>query len=662
MAMRCVSPLCRRVLLRPAALLAILLLLAPPAAAQPAAREAGRLALLAASQNRWAEAEAAAARADPLLRKMVTWLRLQSRQGGASAAEILAFVESAPDWPGLDAIARQMEALLREEPDDQLVLRWFARHAPLTLAGALRQADALARAGRAREAAAAARQGWTTTPGDAEAEAALLSRHAAALTPDDHWARFDRLATARDVEGAQRLLRHLSGEREAIARLRLGYATGLDPAQGAALAARDAGATLERARALRLAGREAEAAAAFAAGEAAQRSASPELARAIWAERQLLARRLLRQGDARSAYRLAAEHGQPGPGLARQEAEFLAGFIALRFLGDARRAEAHFARVAEGAESPITLSRAHYWRGRALAEQNRLPAAREAYQRAAAFPVAFYGQLAALALGEGPEQLAGRILALSLPAPRPAEERAFQARELVRLVLMLGQMGEGRRARVFLLHLADGAREPWERAALIELAARTGQPENPVWVARRLGAAGAMPVPQGWPAPYPTAGLAIEPALINAIIRQESNFDTQAISSANARGLMQLLPATAQAVAQRLRLPHQLDWLTSRPEHNIRLGSHYLAERIERFGGAWPLAIAAYNAGTARVEEWLATYGDPRAPGGPAMLDWLELIPFSETRNYVQRVIENVVVYRALAGQVAPHPLAAWLP
>jgi len=221
-------------------------------------------------------------------------------------------------------------------------------------------------------------------------------------------------------------------------------------------------------------------------------------------------------------------------------------------------------------------------------------------------------------------------------------------------------MGEGRRARLFLLRIEELSTQAWERTLLMQLASRSGRPENPVWVARRSGAAGAMMVPEGWPTPYPTDGLPIEPALVNGIARQESNFDAEAVSPANARGLMQLLPATAQQVARRLNTPYQLAMLQGNPAFNLRLGSAYLAQMIDRFGGAWPYAIAAYNAGPGRVDEWLQSNGDART-GNLQMLDWIELIPFAETRNYVQRVLENVVVYRALAGVEAPHPLAAYI-
>jgi peptidoglycan lytic transglycosylase len=200
----------------------------------------------------------------------------------------------------------------------------------------------------------------------------------------------------------------------------------------------------------------------------------------------------------------------------------------------------------------------------------------------------------------------------------------------------------------------------------VRLAARSGPADHAVWVARRAGAAGVVMPVEGWPAPYGLyplgAGAEPEPGLINAVTRQESNFDPEAISSANARGLMQLLPATAEAVAKRLGLRHRTAMLLNDPVHNMRLGAGYLDQMMARFGGALPLAVAAYNAGPNRIDEWLGTFGDPRGVDVP-MLDWMEMIPFTETRNYVQRVIENMPVYRARDPVAASleHPMARWL-
>ena len=230
----------------------------------------------------------------------------------------------------------------------------------------------------------------------------------------------------------------------------------------------------------------------------------------------------------------------------------------------------HFQRLAEGSRSAITQSRAAYWQGRAEPNQAR---ARAHFERAASFPVTFYGQMGALALGENGAQISARINNLAVPRPTEAEARAFMSRELPRLLLTLGELGEARRGRLFLLRLEDTAPGNAERLLVARLATALGRPDQAVWVARRAGVNGAMLVEDGWPAPFPAPENSAEPAVVFAITRQESNFEVDVVSSANARGLMQLLPATAQSVARRLNIPHQPAWLTTDPAHNIRLGA-----------------------------------------------------------------------------------------
>ena len=655
-------------------LLALILAAATaPAPAQPWAAEAqratGQAALAAASGGRLSEAQALAAGADPLARKIVTWMRLQAR-GQATGAELAAWLSANPDWPMPDTIARRTEEALAGEPDDAPVLAHYARVPPRTLDGAQRQADALARAGRAAEATALLRAAWASAPADALAEGAFRSLNAVVLTPDDHWRRFDRLGWARDFDGAARALPGLDPARRAAADARLALAADRADAEAmlptSDVAARDLGLAAERARWLRRRERDAEAAAAWQVAEPLQRDLGPEAARAVWTERQVLARKLLRLGDAASAYRLAAQHGQPGPGEARGEAEFLAGWIALRRNGDARAAQVHFAAVAAGSASVITRARAAYWEGRALAASGDAAGARARWEAAAALPTAFYGQLAALALGDDPARLAARVRAAASAAPLPGLAADFVDRELPRAVLTLADLGDTRRARVFLLRLEELSPAAADRVLAARLANSIGRPDHAVWVSRRSGAGGVMLVPEGWPTPYPPPAAPVgeppEPALVNAVARQESNFDTTAVSSSNARGLMQLLPSTAAEVARRNGVPHQPAWLTSDPAHNMRLGARYLGDVLGRFGGNPAMAAAAYNAGPRRVDEWVASFGDPNA-GAVDLLDWMELIPFTETRNYAQRVVENVVVYRALdpAGAPREHPLARWL-
>ena len=647
-------------------LLALLALpaLPPPAIAQPwapeGARLAGRQALAAAAAQRWAEAESFAAAADPLAAKIALWMRLVNRSAPASAAELVAFLAENPDWPFPDTLARRAEAALAAEGDDALALAHFARNPARTLQGALRHAEALDRAGRAAEARAVVRRGWAELPGDPLAEESLLLRFGSTLTEAEHWRRFDRLAFARDVAGAARAAQHLGGARAAAANARLALAREDEGALAATPA--DLGWAYERARLLRRRDRDAEAAATWIAAERLRQEMDEEAARAIWAERQVLARKLLRLGQEREAYRVAAGHGIAAPGEPRQEAEFLAGFIALRRLNEPALARQHFAAVGRDSRSVITRARSAYWQGRALAALGETGAARQRFADGAELPVAFYGQLAALALGEDAAALSARIARAATPPVTMPRAADFAGRELARAVLTLADLGDTRRARIFLLRLEDLAADGTDRLLAARLANHIGRPDHAVWVARRAGAAGDILLAEGWPAPYRPPVTTPEPALIHAITRQESNFDPEAVSAANARGLMQLLPSTATLVARRLGMQVQPQQLTANPEINMRLGAAYLEQMLERYAGALPLAAAAYNAGPGRVDQWLGIYGDPRR-GDVDVIDWIEQIPFAETRNYVQRVIENLVVYRARdpAAAALEHPLAPFL-
>lgn len=631
-------------------------------AADPATGSPARQALALADAKRWPEAMAAAAGADPLIARYVAWLRASARGSGATAAEIVQFTLANPDWPGQDNLARRAEEALATDPDDRVAEQWFAAQPARSLDGHQRLADVLGRLGRGPEAIIVVRRGWTSAPGDAAAEPGYLDRNAALLTAEDHWHRFDRTALLRQGNPA-RLVPLLPAAKQAIAAARLAYASDAADADTAATAARgDLGLTYERARWLRRRERDAEAAEAWAAGAALQKDLTPEVARTIWTERQVLARKLVRLNEPRLAYRTAAEHGQHGPGEPRQEAEFLAGFIALRRLNDPAAAERHFIRVREDSQSLITRSRSFYWQGRAAAAQGASGRAREHYTAAASLPLAFYGQVAALALGEDGAQISARVRAAAPPSVTAQQIRDVDNHELARTSLALAALGEGRRARTLLVRLEELAAGPPGKLLVARLAERTGRPDNPIWVVRRAGAHGLVARKEGWPTPFPTPDDILEAAIVNAITRQESNFDPQAVSPANARGLMQLLPTTGAEVARRLGIRLQTPQLTQDPALNMRLGATFLSGLIDRYGGALPLAAAGYNAGPGRVTEWVGSFGDPRGDA-IAMLDWMELIPIAETRNYVQRVIENVGVYRAAdpAAAALPHPMARWL-
>ncbi len=636
-----------------------MLAIALPALAQP--RPAGDI-MAAIRADRWADAAAAAAAyPDPVAQKLVTWLRL-SAPNAAGAEEIGAFMAQNPDWPNQALLERRREEAIAAEPDPAVLAAECTR-APLTLTAALlRCADALP----GDAGIADARRAWVTGITDPNAEAQFLARWGTAIRPEDQRARFDALAWT-NLAAAIRQTGRLDPADQPAAEARLDFKRD-DPAGPAIYATLSAaqrtarpnaaGLFLEQARYLRRAQQDAAALGLWTSGgTAAQAAVAPDHAAEFANERMILARRLLHDGDAAGALALAAAHG-PGSPEEVADAEFLAGFIALRKLNDPAAAQQHFAALAAVSKAAITQGRAHYWLGRAIAAGGGDPAGE--YKLAAEWPVTFYGQQAILAMNQDPT---ARIRALHDPGATRDQVLDFTDREVVRAAVILVAWGEPRRAHAFILRMDDLAPDAGDRALTARLATALGMPDMAVFVARRMGRDGLMLPDAGWPAPFDPPSGAIDPALTLGVMRQESSFDVAALSPAGARGLMQLMPATAQQVARQIGEPTSLLALTTDPGHNMRLGIAYLRGVLDQFGGTVPFAVAAYNAGPTRVNQWLADNGDPRAaaPGGPDMVDWIELIPIGETRNYVQRVMENTFVYRAKLNEKTPTPQAQWM-
>jgi soluble lytic murein transglycosylase len=625
-------------------ILLLLLLAATPAAAQ------SPLPLLESAQ--WPQAQAAAAPEGPLAEKLVTWYRLLA-PNGASAQEIAAFGRQNPDWPLPTLLERRRQDAIAATPDDASVAALCLQKTPTQTSAwgqaLLRCADALANTGHGREAGQLARDAWVNAILDEGTEAAFIRRFPGLISPADQWARFQRLAWA-DPIAARRQIANLDPAHAARAAARL--ALKANDTSYRAPPAEEPGAMLDLARAYRNTGQYPQAVALWRTyGAAAQRAAPDHLA-AFWTERHALTRALLHVNDPRNAYDLVAAHGQTDPSIV-VEAEFLAGFIALRRLHDPAAATWHFTRLQQASPAVLTQSRAHYWLGQAAQAAGR--DGREEFARAAAFPMTFYGQLGALAAGEPP---AGLINALRVAPPPPGRLPAAPVvPELARAAGILAGWGDARRARAFLLRIEELAHTPAERVAVGDYAARMGLPDIQVTIARRLGRDGVEPPPQGWPIPYEPPPV-LEPAFSLSIMRQESNFDLAIVSGSGARGLMQLMPATAATVAKEIGAPVSIPSLTVDPAYNMRLGTAYLREVLEKFDNFVPLAAAAYNAGPHRVTQWLADNGDPRVAGG--MIDWIETIPFNETRNYVQRVLENLVVYQARRTGTLPVTMPQW--
>lgn len=602
--------------------------------------------------DRWAEAEAAAGHyLDPVVPKLVTYYRLMA-PGAASIEEILQFQATSPDWPMQASLTRRREEALAATSDDGAVTLACDRARPALAGALLRCAEAYQRGARPADAVSAATAAWID--GDTTIETRMLS-WAPMLSREAQLARFDRLAFTDPVAALRQIARlDLMDRPRAEARLALKADAPNAEALLQALPADqrlDPGLVLEQLRFLRRANRDDEAARGWSElGAAAEREAPPARRAAFWDERNLMARRRLRQGDNDGAYRIAAGHAQTGSEQVA-DAEFLAGFIALRKLNNPAQATVHFQRLAALSKAAITQGRAHYWLGRAGGGAAE-------YRLSAAWPNTFYGQLSLLELSEDP---AVRIRAQHDPAATPGDALDMAGREVARAAAYLVAWGEPHRAQAFLFRLDDISPDPTSRALVARLAQGFGAPQTAVALARRAGRDGLIQLDTGWPlaATIPDdAGLA--PALALAIIRQESSFDSSTTSPVGARGLMQLMPATAASVARQLGTQAPVTSLTSDPSLNIRLGTTYLRGLLDQFGGVVPYAVAGYNAGPGRVSEWSAVNGDPRTGSGD-MIDWIELIPFGETRNYVQRVIENQVIYAARAHAGTPHPLADFL-
>ncbi len=612
----------------------------------------------------WARARTlASARNDPLLGRVVDWIRLTSPGEKISFSEIAAFLGNHPDWPDRARMRLHGEMAMGSGESDRVILDWFAEAPPRTSQGAERLAAALQRAGRHDEARQIIREAWITMNFAARDERAFLRAHRASLDGASHDARLDRLLWDGRSWEARRMLNQVSPTAHAlgVARMRLAeQAAGVDWAirQIPDAALFDPGFVYERLRWRRARGRDDEAIAllhAFDAHRAALPESSPlPHAERWWQERGTLARRALRAGNISLAYDLAAGHGQTG-GASMADAEWLSGWIALIFLEDAPRAAIHFETLHDQVRFPVSVARGAYWAGRAAEGMKDSQNAREWYLRAASHATTFYGQLALKRLeNASPPPLAA-------PPPVEAAEREhFASREVVRAARLIAGSHDPAHKRSFIRHLARQAETPSEHALAAWLAEETQRRDLSLLVAREAINRGVTLIEHGWPTPYLPGDLnGLDPSILFALMRQESGFNIDALSWAGARGLMQVMPATAQEVARSLGVPFSRERLSTDPEYNMMIGTTYLDRLLTRFDGSVVLALAAYNAGPGRVQRWLREHGDFRN-GEIDTIDWIESIPFQETRNYVQRVVENLVIYRAMrSGEgVRPEQLA----
>ncbi len=584
--------------------------------------------------------------ADPLARKLVEWVILHSEDGSNDFARYAAFIAANPSWPSIATLRIRAEAVTwQEQVDPQAVIAFFNVEPPHTAKGHFALARALLTRGDVAGAAAALRDCWRNDGFSEDLEAQARQIFAGLITPADDEARMSARLYVDDDDAGLRAARHLDNAAAlAVAKARAAVIN--QSANAKALleavpefARRDPGYMFSRIQWLRRDDKIVEAAQWLNA-------APHDPAKLVdvdrwWVERRLVARKLLDLGDARMAYQVANDAAPPSNDNYRAEQQFTAGWIALRFLHQPAIALAHFARIADGVSNPITLARSFYWQGRAAEALGREADARALYQEAAHYPTAYYGQLARARLG------LDEVTPRTLPE-LPAEHREL---ELARAFEILYAVDERDIVATMAADLAEKATDAAALAEFAGIAARHNDARATLLIGKAMLGRGFPFARYAFPdfgiPNYEPIGPRVEPCVVYSIVRQESAFNPKVVSSANAIGLMQVTPEAGRDTAKKFNVVFNQHRLADDVVYNAQLGTAELGNDIATWRGSYILAFVAYNAGPRRAREWIEQYGDPRDRNVDPV-DWIERIPISETRNYVERVIENMQVYRAL--------------
>jgi soluble lytic murein transglycosylase len=587
---------------------------------------------------------------DPAAKKLVEWVILRSDDSGADFARYTAFITANPNWPSISTLRRKAEAVAyQEQPPNAQIQAFFSQYQPLSAKGRFALARAYAAAGNRKEAEGVVREAWRYDSFSPDVETRVFETFGEFLTNADHKARMDRrLYEKDDTEAGLRAAARLGGNEILIAKARIAMLTkggnkaALDAVPAAART--DIGYKLARIQMLRRADELAEAVALI--------KTIPQLDKSHdldewWMERRTLARKLLDDGNAKDAYVVVRDATPPDSSVYRSEHQFMAGWIALRYLHDPSTAYTHFAKIGESAENPIALARGAYWAGRAAEAMHKAQEAKQRYQEAARYPTAYYGQIARAKAGLGE-------LALNpFPTLSSADRNKAMSSDLVKAAELLYAIESRDLAWTMMADIGDKSTDVATLAVMSELAAKYRDARGMLLIGK-LALARGLPLEH---AAFPTLGVPdytpigppVDPAVVYSIVRQESWFNPKTVSSANALGLMQVTPSAAKDIAGKFKVTFDQKRLLSDMSYNVQFGSAELGGVIKDYRGSYIMAFAAYNAGRGRLKEWLAKYGDPRDPKVDP-IDWVERIPFSETRNYIQRVLENVQVYRVRFG------------
>jgi soluble lytic murein transglycosylase len=615
-------------------------------------------AFAAAGRGDWLGARALAIQGqNATARRLLEWRYAMDKNSGATFAEIDAVIKdtesrsSAGTWPLRGTLQARAEAAITPDMPPATVAAWFGAKSPNSSIGKIRLGEALVATGEKARGAALIRAGWADGSFDTVTELAILQKDSALLTPESDRARLEALLWRGEITAARREVARVDAASADIGNARIALAMyGLPKAQAVVDKVGDSsdpGLLFDWAHALRMAGRDQEAHVMLLRTPAV--ALVRDHAARWWAELNLHARDALSGGDPKTALALV-QHAGFTAGDQYAEQQFLAGFIALRFLKDPATALSAFQKLDAGVSRPISKSRAQYWQGRAYEAQGDTAAALTHYRQAATYPETFYGQIALAHIDATPTLHLGDTAVEAVPASE------LDGDALMPEMKVLADLGQEVSLRAFVDRDVEAYPSSPHLKRLMILLNEWGYPEIAVRLAKTASYTGTLMPAFTHPVialpAYPGPGTAPEPALVLGLIRQETEFDAYAVSSAGARGLMQMMTGSAKIAAKQAGLPYRPEALLGDTTYNMQLGMTEYRGQLDRYGGSWVLAAAAYNAGPGNAKKWLAANGDPRITDP---LDWIEQIPFAETRNYVQRVLENTEVYRArLAGKDVP--------
>jgi soluble lytic murein transglycosylase len=577
---------------------------------------------------------------NPLARKIAMWALIEANPDGMSYAEMDGARRDLAGWPGAPKRLAATEKVIEGGGlRPQGVIDWFAGADPTTPEGAMALASAYQATGNPQRATEVIRHIWRSKPFDVNAQQTMMSRFSGMLTADDYAAREDMLLYGTQGDASRALLAYLSPDQRLQAQTRMAIRQGGVTGQVPDNLRDSPGVAYELALAAQRRGDTSSALALIPRLPTALPDQDGQTR--MWKLRKQLVVAALKSGDARGAYKAAAFSGCD-QGADGAEAEFYAGWLALSRMHDPKLADEHFARLQGIGQSPITVSRALYWRGRAAEAMGDHVNAKLFYADGARYQTAFYGQLAAAKAGQTMLQI-GKD-----PEVTAADRNRFEDREPIRAARMMAEIGAKDSFKSFVMGIAETLPSVQEAAELVDMTRNLGDQELSMKVVRKAAQHGLILPERGYPLRTPpSVSGGAETAFVLGITRQESGFDPHARSGAGALGMMQLMPATAHTLAHRLGYGGgELE----DADYNMTLGSAYLGQLVNQFSGSYVMAAAAYNAGPGRPNEWASFCGDPRASStDPA--DFIECIPFSETRDYVMRVLEATEVYRArLAG------------